>query len=172
MLTTERLFVREFKVDDWKDVYEMNTSAEVMKSIGNGQIKTIEEEKNGFENILLSYEKNSRLGIWAVTLKTDGTLIGAASMTILDGTNEIQIGYRFKKEYWGQGYATEVTKGLLDYGFDHLKLKRIVATANLTNDRSRRVLEKAGLKFERTGTFYDLEMNYFAMTAPSEQNTI
>lgn len=166
VLTTERLFVREFEVDDWADVYEMNTSVEVMKSIGKGQVKTMEKEKNGFEHILLSYEKNSGLGVWAVTVRSDGTFIGAASMTTLDGTNEIQIGYRFKKEYWGQGYATEVTKGLLNYGFDQLKLKRIVATTNLTNDRSRKVLEKAGLKFERTDTFYDVEMNYFAIPAP------
>ncbi len=165
VLSTERLLIREFNRDDWEDVCAMNTDAEVMQTIGNGKVGTIEEEKSGFENILLSYKTGKGLGVWAVTTLSK-TFIGAASMTLLGNTGEVQIGYRFQKEYWGQGYATEVTKALVEYGFNQLKLKRIVATTNLDNEKSKHVLEKSGLRFQKTTTFYGLEMDYFAIELP------
>lgn len=168
IFTTKRLLIREFEPDDWQDVYEMNSCVDVIRLIGDGQVKTIEEEKTGFERILLSYKKGDGLGIWAVTSRKESTFIGAASMTVLEGTDEIQLGYRFKMNCWGQGYATEVAKGLVEYGFGHLRLKRIAATTNLANNASRRVLEKAGLTFEKKGIFYNWEMNYLAIVSSKQ----
>lgn len=163
ILTTERLLIRQFGPDDWPEVFAMNSSAAVMHSIASGRIRPLEEEKASFARILANYQKGDGLGVWAVLLREGSQFIGAGSMTALEDTGEIQLGYRFKEQYWGQGYATEVAKALVDYGFRQLGLTRIVATANLTNEASKRVLEKTGLRWEKRAYFYDWDVNYYSI---------
>ena len=146
----------------------MNTSIAVMRHIGEGKIKTEAEEQRGFEGLIANYQKGTGMGVWAVVTKKDDAFIGAASMTPLAGTSEVQLGYRFKKQHWGQGYGTEVARGLVAYGFDQLQLDRLTATTNLDNQASMRVLEKAGLRFEKTGTYDNWPMNYFAINKKKE----
>jgi ribosomal-protein-alanine N-acetyltransferase len=164
VFTTPRLLIRAFEPADWPDFLDMNSNKAVIERIGNGQLKTIDEERVKFDSILHAYTKGGELGIWSVTLLSIGQgVLGAASMSLLEGTREVQLGYRFKPSFWGRGYATEVAQGLVAYGFGPLNLSRIVATTNLDNNASRRVLEKAGLRFERAGIWYGCEMNYFAI---------
>ena len=163
MFITPRLLIRKFEPTDWPDFLDMNSSQAVMERIGNGQLKTMEEERAKFDKIFHSYTKGDELGIWAVTLLSSGVFVGAASLSVLQGTSEVQLGYRLKEAFWGQGYATEVAQGLVAYAFGSLGLGRLVATTNLDNEASRRVLEKAGLQFERAGKWYGWEMNYFAI---------
>ncbi|MDO1447871.1 GNAT family N-acetyltransferase [Rhodocytophaga aerolata] len=165
---TERLLVRELQEEDWLKVFEMNTSIEVMRQIGEGKIKTAEEEQSSFKSILANYQKGTGLGVWAVVRKGDNTFIGAASMAPLADTNEIQLGYRLKKQYWKQGYGTEIAKGLVDYGFNYLNLDKVTATTNLDNDASRRVLQKAGLSFEKKDVYNNWPMNYFVIHKKKE----
>ncbi len=165
---TKRLLVRELKETDWPDVLEMNTSIEVMRQIGEGKIKTEAEEQSGFKSLIAHYQKGTNLGVWAVVTKSDGTFIGAASMTPLVGTSEVQLGYRLRKQHWGQGYGTEIAKGLVEYGFNKLQLNRLTATTNLDNQASIRVLEKAGLRFEKADVYHNWPMNYFAINKKKE----
>jgi RimJ/RimL family protein N-acetyltransferase len=160
---TERLLVRELQEEDWLHVFEMNTSIEVMRRIGEGKIKNKVDEQNGFKSIIVNYQKGTGLGVWAVVIKTNNTFIGAASMTPLADENEIQLGYRLKKQYWEQGYGTEIAKGLVEYGFNYLHLDKITATTNLDNTASMRVLEKAGFRFEKADVYYNWPMNYFTL---------
>ncbi len=169
ILETERLLIRELQVADWPDVFEMNTSIAVMRLIGEGKIKTQAEEQSGFNHIIENYKEGTGLGVWAVATKTDTTFIGAASMTSLAGTAQVQLGYRLKKQYWGQGYGTEIAKGLVEYGFNRLGLDRITATTNLDNQASIRVLEKAGFRFEKTSNYYGWPMNYFVIDKKKEE---
>jgi RimJ/RimL family protein N-acetyltransferase len=171
ILTTPRLLIRELQPVDWPDFFAMNSSEAVMRLIGNGQIKTVEEQRAKFENIREAYAKADGLGIWAVTLLSNGVFIGAASLSVLQGTSEVQLGYRLKQAFWGQGYATELARGFLAHAFGVLGLNRLVATANLDNDVSRRVLEKAGLRFERAGKWHGWEMNYFAIESSAWQQS-
>ena len=59
--------------------------------------------------------------------------------------NEIDLGYRFKKEFWGKGYATEAAYASIKYGFERLGLQRIVGRAEFDNIGSLKVLEKCGM---------------------------
>jgi len=80
-----------------------------------------------------------------VDLAASGETIGAAGLQPLEGGPEIEVGYRFLKAHWGQGYATESARASIAYGFDEVGLDRIVAVALAENTASRRVLEKCGL---------------------------
>jgi [ribosomal protein S5]-alanine N-acetyltransferase len=90
----------------------------------------------------------------AVVERTTGTVIGDAGLIRLAFRGpEVELGYRLKVPYWGKGYATEVARAWLAYGFDELALDRIVGVTNPDNVASQRVLEKIGMHREGTTTY-------------------
>src|SRR5205823_10738173 len=87
--------------------------------------------------------------------KPTGEVIGFAGLKYLDDVNEVDLGYRFFKEHWGKGLATEASKPVVAYGFEVLRLHRIVGIADIENKASIRVLEKVGFRFEKFTTYRD-----------------
>ena len=65
----------------------------------------------------------------------------------------IEVGWRFRRQFWGHGYATEAARLALDYGFDTLQLQEIVSFAAAGNHRSRRVMERIGMRRDLGGDF-------------------
>jgi RimJ/RimL family protein N-acetyltransferase len=111
------------------------------------------------------YEMYEGYGYWAAIEKSSNEFIGwflfrpaLDNITLHVYTeNEIELGYRLRKVAWGKGYATEGSRSLIVKGFCELDTQRVVATALVTHAASIRVMEKAGLKFEKT--FIDQETN-------------
>lgn len=66
-----------------------------------------------------------------------------------DNTRRIELGYRLKQAFWGQGYATEVSKALIAKGFAELGVNEVFAVTMKTNLGSQAVMRKAGLVFVR-----------------------
>ena len=85
---------------------------------------------------------------FAITLKENGALIGAIGLHSVSVHEKAEMGYWLGKEYWGKGYASEAAKCMVKFGFEQLHLHRIFAHYFMHNPASRRVMEKAGLKFE------------------------
>lgn len=80
---------------------------------------------------------------------TSGKLIGSGAISVTNAHHgRGEIGYVINREFWSQGYATEVAQLLVQFGFQHLRLRRIEATCHPDNRASARVLQKAGLTFE------------------------
>ncbi|HXQ64916.1 MAG TPA: GNAT family protein [Steroidobacteraceae bacterium] len=84
---------------------------------------------------------------FAVVLRRGGKLIGACDLA-LTGPGRGDIGYLLAPRHWGFGYGTEVVSGLVDFAFTVLGLKELTAVVAIENDRSRRVLDKAGLRWD------------------------
>jgi ribosomal-protein-alanine N-acetyltransferase len=82
----------------------------------------------------------------------------------MDGTDEIEVGYAFGKDAWGRGYATEVARALVRWGFETLELERIVAVAYAENAASRRVMDKLGMRFEGVRYIYGTDSVYYSLT--------
>ena len=85
---------------------------------------------------------------FAVTLRDDGTLIGAIGLTIDDRHGRAELGYWIGKPYWGRGYATEAGRAVVRYGFEVLGLNRIQASHFEGNLASGRVMQKLGMAYE------------------------
>lgn len=101
---------------------------------------------------------------WFAAFRADGgDFVGNAVLQPLPGTDEIEIGYHLVPDRWGNGYATEAGRALVDHGFRELRLPRIVAIALPENDRSRRVLERLGLSYIGDRIHADLRHCYFAL---------
>jgi ribosomal-protein-alanine N-acetyltransferase len=145
LFQSERLLFRQFTAEDAELLYELNSDPEVVRYV-HELPTTKENAPNIIANIILpQYEQN--LGRWAVHLKYTQEFIGWAGLKLIKERNEIDLGYRFKKKYWGKGYATEAANTCLAYGFAHLGLDRIIARAHIENTASLKVIEKCGMKF-------------------------
>ena len=151
-LRTERLLLRaptREDLDAWHAIYL--DAEEVWYGAPRS---SLEENRAKLERQLAHFEQYG-FGMCSVDLA--GETIGAAGLQHLDGGQEIEVGYRFLKEHWGNGYATESARASLDWGFGELGLGRIVAVALETNTASRRVLEKCGLQEIGVAHVYGLE---------------
>ena len=83
-------------------------------------------------------------------LKSSGDYIGWCGLKYLSDINETDLEFRLMKKYWNKGYAIESSVAVLNYGFDILKLDRIVGRAASENVRSINVLQKLGMVFEKS----------------------
>jgi [ribosomal protein S5]-alanine N-acetyltransferase len=83
---------------------------------------------------------------WAVTLRSDGAMIGAIG--IRPHGHKADFGYVMARRYWGQGFATEAARAVIAEAFKIPEIQRVWATCSIENQASRRVLEKAGLELE------------------------
>jgi RimJ/RimL family protein N-acetyltransferase len=139
-LTTERLVLRPPTLDDLPAWHAIYVDAE---EVWYGAPRSsLDENRDKLERQIAQFEEHG-FGMCAVELAEE--TIGAAGLQHLEGGPEIEVGYRFLKEHWGHGYATESARASIAYGFDDVGLERIVAVALETNVASRRVLEKCGL---------------------------
>ena len=144
ILETERLYFRQFTLDDAPMVFDMHQYPEVTRYTGDPiPWDSIERTEHILrENILPQYNKH--IGRWAVHLKEGDQFIGWCGLKDVDG--EIDLGYRYLPQYWGKGYALEAARAVLAYGVQH-QLKNIIGRAALANQASVAILQKIGLTF-------------------------
>ena len=148
-IETERLLIRPFKMEDIEPSYIMNLDAEVSRYTGDGGVVSKKEiERRIIEHVFGDYQKHG-FGRLAVELKGENKFIGFTGLKYLEDMNEVDLGYRFMKEYWGKGIATESAQACVNLGFNTLGLKRMIAMVLPENKGSIRVLEKLNFEYEK-----------------------
>jgi len=146
LLETERLYLRELTIDDAKHFLKINEDPEVLKYTGDDPFQSIIDAKAFLKRYIQQY-KSYKMGRWAVCKKETGAVLGWCGLKFHPDKKMVDIGYRFYKTHWNNGYATEATKACLNYGFTQLNLDTIVAHVHRDNYSSQRVAIKAGLVF-------------------------
>jgi RimJ/RimL family protein N-acetyltransferase len=175
VIETERLFLREFLPSDDNDFFEMDSNPEVHKYLGNNPIQSIEQAHEVIANIRQQYIDNG-IGRWAAIEKVTGNFIGWSGLKFIkevenNHINFYDVGYRLNLKYWGKGYATESAKAAIHYGFNQLNLNEIIGTANVENIKSRRALEKCGLKYIEKFMWKDIPCDWLKITKEEWQKT-
>ena len=143
ILETERLILRAFYYDDWKDLYEYLSQESVVKYEPYG-IYTKDACKQEAE------KRSQQDSFWAVCLKENNKLIGNVYFKQQEPEEFLtwEIGFVFNPMYYGKGYATESCRELLRYGFQQLNTHRIVAMCNPKNTPSWKLLERLNMQRE------------------------
>lgn len=141
-IETERLLIRKFKLNDLQAVYEYTSDIKVMKYIPEGVFTKDAAKEFITQNMGEKAEK------YAVILKEDNILIGHIFFGKYFGDHTYEIGWVFNPKFYNQGYASEAAKAMLAYGFEKMKLHRIIATCQPENTPSYRVMEKIGMRRE------------------------
>ncbi|MEK7830881.1 MAG: GNAT family N-acetyltransferase, partial [Acidobacteriota bacterium] len=148
ILETERLQLREITHEDCDQLLQIWGDAETMSLFP----KTLDsrEMSEWIDRNLKRYESCGH-GVWAVILKDSRQFVGDCGLVIqeIDGVEELEVGYHFNRNFWGQGLATEAARACMDYGFNQLGCRRIVSMIRPENLASRRVAERNGLKIEK-----------------------
>jgi RimJ/RimL family protein N-acetyltransferase len=162
ILETDRLILRQFVMDDVQDFFRLVSDPDVTRHTGDG-VKSLDEARKGLEGRVLRDYQVHGYGRWAAVDKTTGRVIGFAGLKYLDDVSEVDLGYRFFKEHWGKGLATEASRAVLAYGLGELRLRRIIGIAEVENRASIRVLEKVGFTFERFTNHLGNEVAWYAI---------
>lgn len=140
-IETERLIIRSFREDDWKDLYEYLSNENVVRFEPYG---VFTEEDCRREAVHRSGNQAFR----AVCLKDSHKLIGNLYFEAME-FNTWELGYVFNGKYHHQGYAAESARALINYAFTELSARRIIAMCNPENTPSWKLLES--LNFRREG---------------------
>jgi RimJ/RimL family protein N-acetyltransferase len=117
-------------------------------------------------------EEPGPLGVWAAELKSTGDFVGWF-MLRRGRFEDPELGFMILKKHWGQGYTTEIARSLIDYGLNELRLSSIVACANPSNVASIRILEKIGMRFQKSFSMLnprlnrEILLNLYQCTGPS-----
>ena len=171
MIRTERTILRWFTEDDLDAYFRLGSDPEVVRYTADpgGGFRDREHALEVMRSApLADYEKHG-FGRMAVELVSTGEVVGFSGLKYLSDFEEVDLGYRFLPEFWGQGLATETARASLDYGFGELDLDEIVAFVLPENTGSVHVLEKLGLT--RTGSLdYDGHETWrFAIRNPARR---
>jgi RimJ/RimL family protein N-acetyltransferase len=149
ILETERLILRQFTADDAAFILRLVNEPSFIQNIGDRGVRALDDARAYIFRVLQSYEKNG-FGLYLVELKESGEPIGMCGLIKREELEDVDIGYAFLPEFWSKGYAVESALAVKAYARDVVGLKRLVAITDPENQGSIRVLEKIGLRFERT----------------------
>ncbi len=144
IIETERLFLREFNLQDAERLFVLNHDPDVLKYTGDIPFQNVIQAQKFIETYQKIYI--SGMGRWAVEKKATGDFIGWCGLK-KHSCGMIDLGFRFLKKHWNQGYATESAKACIEFAFNTLELSTIVGRVAQKNTASIRVLEKLGMKF-------------------------
>jgi [ribosomal protein S5]-alanine N-acetyltransferase len=157
IIHTARLSLRELDLGDAEFILELLNEPSFIRNIGDKGVRTIADARNYIlQGPMDSYARNG-FGLYAACLRhrapdetPAATPIGICGLVKREGLNEPDVGFAFLSRYWSKGYAVESAAAVLAHAREALNLLRIVAITSPDNVQSIAVLEKIGLKFERT----------------------
>jgi RimJ/RimL family protein N-acetyltransferase len=150
---TERLVLRRLTKEDSEHLVELDGDPEVMRyTTGGVPTPRIRIETAVLPAMLRDYGRYPGFGAFAGQRRDDGEFIGWFMLLPRadSAPDEAELGYRLRQPAWGKGYATEGSRALLRYGFTERGLRRAFAETMTVNARSRRVLEKLGMRLAYT----------------------
>lgn len=139
-IVTPRLLIRQFKPEDFEDLYEYLSDEQVVKY---EPYPPFSKEQCRLEAVRRSKNKD----FLAVCLKDSGKLIGNIYFAKQE-YDTWELGYVFNQAYQGSGYATESARAVIDYSFKEWKIRRVVASCNPENTASWRLLERLQMRRE------------------------
>ncbi len=160
-LESERLIIKKPSLDQLAEAFSIDSDPEIMHYMGGART---EDSIRAWLEKNIQHQKKHSFGFGFVYEKETGQCIGRAGLLYLaydDTQPDIEIGYRLHQSSWNKGYATELVKALIQWGFSNLSVNKLVAVINPKNERSRRVLEKVGMCYVGKDRYYDKEVERY-----------
>lgn len=148
-LETERLALREFTEDDVDALVTLDADPAVMRFLNGGKpTSRLVIQRDVLPRILAAYARGLPER-WVALDKATHAFLGWFEL-LRAAEGEFELGYRLASRAWGNGYATEGSRALVDKAFTEYGAHRVFAETMAANKASRRVMEKAGLTYVRT----------------------
>ena len=150
ILETKRLLLRRLLIEDLDALFAFYSDPDVVRYIPDAP-RTYEETREELEWFRNGHPKFPGLGLWATIYKETKQFIGRCGLLpwTIDEQQEVEVAFALSKAYWGQGVATEVARSLVQYGFEHLQLSRLICLIDHDNQASINVATKIGMTLEK-----------------------
>lgn len=161
---TARLELREFMLDDAVDMQRLNDDPEVVRYTGDPPFASVAEARELLAELRECYERDG-FSRWATFRRDTGAFIGWCGLNLNVERAAVDVGFRFFRDQWGQGYATEAALESLRLGFERFNVSKIVGRAMHDNAASHRVLIKLGMQPVHTLERDDQELVEYEITA-------
>lgn len=153
-LRTERLWLRNWRKEDFEPFAALNADPEVMAHFPS----TLDRTQSDDLALRIAADLEARhWGLWAVEVAGERTFIGFVGLA--EATFEaaftpaVEVGWRLARRAWGNGYATEGARAALDLAFTELGLPEVVSFTSTGNRRSRAVMERLGMHRDPSDDF-------------------
>lgn len=141
------MILRRYAEPDKPDFISLFTDAAVMKYVGDGVLTT--EQAEAFWQKLFEKLYPQNFNIWAIYPKEDSAYVGHAGIYPRPTSRkDWEFVYFLNRQSWGKGYATEIARRVIEFGFEELNLPEVYATVDDVHSASIHVLEKAGMSFK------------------------
>jgi ribosomal-protein-alanine N-acetyltransferase len=159
-LETRRYRLDKLQESDYENIKSLYVSEEVRKYLG-GTINEEEVFRAKFNEMLEELTKDSFH--WVVTNKNSGEFLGLITLDRYYDDINMEVSYQFLPEWWGNGYATEVIREIIQYAFNRLDLPKVVAETQIVNRLSCNLLERVGMKLEKTTQRYGAKQAIYSI---------
>jgi RimJ/RimL family protein N-acetyltransferase len=155
MRTTERLLLRPYRDEDRPAFAEINADPEVMKYLG-GVPLTREQSDAITEGVNSTFDAHG-IGFLAIERRSDGALLGACGLMRHTAwyPDDLEIGWRLGRRYWGHGYATEAATSWLTHAFAERSEPRVISITDTPNVNSIAVMKRLGMTFDHEAELVD-----------------
>jgi RimJ/RimL family protein N-acetyltransferase len=148
VLETVRLILRRLSAGDAAFILELVNDPGWLRFIGDRGVRTLDDARQYILSGPVDMYERLGFGLYAVELKDGGAAIGMCGLIKRDTLPDIDLGFAFLPRFVGQGYASEAAAGVLAYARRALGLSRVLAITSPDNDRSIRLLERIGFRFQ------------------------
>lgn len=159
IVETRRLNIREITKKDVPRLYELYADEEItyyMENLFPDVAQEIEYTENYIKNVYEFYG----YGMWLITLKDSGLVIGRAGLECKEGFDGLELGFMLGKDFQGYGYAYEACSSIIKYGVEELGIKDYCAVVHRNNKKSIKLCEKLGLSCDK-----EMEDNWLMYTS-------
>ena len=169
-LQTTRLLLARMCAADFDDLDRMHHDPQVMATLGG--IRSAAETRQILKGFLAHWDEHG-FGSWVVRDMRSGHFAGRGGLrhVTVGSLAEVEVGYGFVPEFWGLGLATELARESVRVGFTVLQRTDLVSFTLTTNRASRRVMEKAGFRYERDLIHANLPHVLYRLTVGTWQAT-
>lgn len=161
-LKTENLNLRGFDEMDVDNMHQILMGKDVLKYFPNSSPPSQEQIAKMIRNWFNHWDEHG-YGLWAVESRSEKELMGRCGLQYLPDTNEVEVDFILGRKFWGQGFATEVGKVSLQFGFEELDFDTIVGIVHRENIASQRVLEKIGMYFTEAKDYFGMACYRYAI---------
>ena len=173
LLTTNRLRLEPYSEGHLAGLNQLNSDPEVMRYLADGRAQTLEETVAAIERVKKRW---SEVGYswWALMERATGELVGAGAIqnlrrdaTLLpDLACPLEIGWRLRRDRWGQGLATEAARAMGDFAFKALNAPELLAVCDPANTASANVMRRLGMHALGVRRWYGKDLLTYRIAAP------
>lgn len=165
IIETDRVFLRDWVLDDWTRFRNLASDLRVLKYIGTSEPWSDERTKRFVEGGIRESAKRGWV-MWPVISKEDWRFAGICGFD--NGfPPDVELGWWLAPQYWGRGIATEMASAVMRMGFEKFGFPKLISVAHSDNKASLRIMQKLGMAYERNMSDQGCDLVVYAKVNPS-----